>query len=73
MADRYNNINNTSPYVSALKNEDKKIPRSDFDYGRSHHGNMNIGTLEILDCFPTLPNSDYTIAMDLLIKCNTNF
>ena len=68
MADRYNNINNTSPYVSALKNEDKKIPRSDFDYGRSHHGNMNIGTLEILDCFPTLPNSDYTIAMDLLLK-----
>lgn len=68
MGDRYNNINNTSPYVSALKNDKTIVPRSNFDYSRSHHGNMNIGTLEILDCFPTLPNSDYIISQDLLLK-----
>lgn len=68
MADRYNNINNTSPYVSALKNEKNNIPTSDFDYSRAHHGNMNIGTLEILDCFPTLPKGQYTLSMDLLLK-----
>lgn len=68
MSDRYNKIDNTAPYISALKNTDKKIPKSDFDYSRAHHGNMNIGTLEILDCFPTIPGSDYTISEDLLIK-----
>lgn len=68
MADRYNNIDNTSPFVSALNNDTPKVPRSNFDYTRTHHGNLNIGTLEILDCFPTLPNSDYTISEDLLIK-----
>lgn len=68
MSDRYNNINNTSPYVSALKNDKNNIPTSDFDYSRAHHGNMNIGTLEILDCFPTLPKGQYTLSMDLLLK-----
>lgn len=68
MADRYNKIDNTSPYISALKNSNKNIPKSDFDYSRAHHGNMNIGTLEILDCFSTIPGSDYTISADLLIK-----
>lgn len=71
MADRYNNINNTSPYVSALKNEKNTIPTSNFDYSRAHHGNMNIGTLEILDCFPTLPKGQYTLSMDLLLKVRT--
>lgn len=68
MVDRYNNINNTSPYEQALKNSNKKIPMSNFDYSKAHYGNMNIGTLEILDCFETLPNGKYNLSMDLLLK-----
>lgn len=68
MAERYNNINNTSPYEQALKNSNKKIPMSNFDYSKAHYGNMNIGTLEILDCFETLPHGQYNLSMDLLLK-----
>lgn len=68
MNPRYNTIDNTSPFSTALENDKVKIGLTSFPFGRSHTGNMNIGTLEILDCFDTLPNSRYDLNLDLLIK-----
>lgn len=68
MNPRYNSIDNTSPFQQALENDKPKISYTAFPFGRSHVGNMNIGTLEILDCFDTIPNGRYDLNLDLLIK-----
>lgn len=68
MNSRYNSIDNTSPFQTALENDKPKISYTAFPFGRSHAGNMNIGTLEILDCFDTIPGGRYDLNMDLLIK-----
>lgn len=68
MISRYNSISNSNPIEQALDNDDVKIPLSRLDFSRSHYGNQNIGTIEILDCFPTMPNGEYTLSVDYLLK-----
>lgn len=65
---RYNSITNSNPIDQALENDDVKVPLSRLNYSRSHYGNENIGTIEILDCFETMPNGKYDLSVDYLLK-----
>lgn len=66
--ERYTRNDNQSTYVSALKDKEPVVPSSRFNFSRPHFGQMNIGTVEILDCFPTYPRSKYDLGLDISLK-----
>lgn len=66
--ERYTRNDNQSTYVSALKDKDPVVPSSRFNFSRPHFGQMNIGTIEVLDCFPTYPRSKYELGLDISLK-----
>lgn len=66
--ERYIRNDNQSTYVSALKDKEPVVPSSRFNFSRPHFGQMNIGTIEVLDCFPTYPRSKYDLGLDISLK-----
>ena len=66
MADRYQDINNTSPVVKALRDKEAP-PMSAFDFGNVSIGQLLGGAIIPIDLIRTLPKENYTLSYDLNI------
>lgn len=66
MGDRYQDINNTSPVVKALRDKETP-PSSAFDFGNVSIGQLLGGAIIPIDLIRTIPKEKYKISYDLNI------
>lgn len=68
MDKRFSNLDNTAPVQDPLNNPNINVPRSAFNFSCMKYFTGMIGAIMPFDVIETLPNEDYNISYDVLLK-----